>query len=151
MTLMPITPGLPLSPPLERPHLPQSVLSLAAIFALVLSPEDGGGVTIDFLEEVTDVLQGCQPIVGVESELAISPAQRPAPGCLGVAEPRDGKSRPFRAHALAPRRAALDDRQVPGPDVALHADLLADVLRDALLAAAPDPSHVQIRPPLLHH
>ena len=32
-----------------------------------------------------------------------------------------------------------------------HADLVADMLRDTLLAPAPDPHHVQIREPCLRH
>jgi len=96
------------------------------------------------------MLRWRQPIVGVEAEVAISPVQRPAPGRLDVTEPGDGKSCPLRVRVV-PGWPTLDDRQMPGPDLALHADLVADMLRDALLAPAPDPRHVQFRQTCLRH
>ena len=65
-------------------------------------------------------------------------------GGLGVAEPGDGEPCPFRADALAPGRPALDDRQLPGSDVALDADLVAGVRGDALLAPAAHAGYVQL-------
>ena len=52
-----------------------------------------------------------------------------------------------RVHSLlvpcAPGRPALDDRQVPGADVAFHPDLVAGMLRDALPAPAADAGDVE--------
>jgi hypothetical protein len=45
---------------------------------------------------------------------------------------------------LAPGRPALDDRQVPRADVAFHPDLVAGMLRDALLAPAADAGDVEV-------
>ena len=79
------------------------------------------------------------------------PIQRPRLRRLRVAQPCDRKSRPLGAHVLAPRWAALNDRQVPGSDVTLHADLVADVFRDALLAPAPNSCHIEIGKTLRCH
>jgi hypothetical protein len=92
-----------------------------------------------------------QPLVCVEAKVAIPPVQRPAPGRLRVAEPGNGKPCPLRADVLVPRRPALDDRQMPGPDIALHPDLVADMLGNALIAPAPDSRYVQFRQPCLRH
>ena len=43
----------------------------------------------------------------------------------------------------APGRPALDDRQLPGSDVALDADLVSGVRGDALLAPAADAGDVE--------
>ena len=88
---------------------------------------------------------GVELVVAVEAEMAVAPVQRPRPGCLGVAEPGDGEPCPFRSDALAPGRPALDDRQVPGADVAFDADLVPDVRGDALLAPAAHAGYVQFR------
>ena len=86
---------------------------------------------------------GRELVVAVEAEVAVAPVQCPHLGRLRVAEPGDGEPRPFRAGVLAPGRAALDDRQLPGPDVALDADLVPDVLGDTLFAPAADAGDVE--------
>ena len=83
-------------------------------------------------------------VVAVEAEVAVAPVQRPRLGRLRVAEPGDGEPRPFRAGALAPWRPAFDDRQVPGSDVVLDADLVPGVRRDALFAPAAHAGYVQL-------
>jgi len=108
-----------------------------------LSPEDRGGVAVDLRQEVVEVGGWFELVVAVEAEIAVTPVQRPHPGGLRVAEPGDGEPCPFRAGVLAPGRAALDDRQLPGPDVALDVDLVPDVLGDALFAPAADPGDVE--------
>jgi hypothetical protein len=46
---------------------------------------------------------------------------------------------------LTPGRSALDDRQMPGSDVAFDADLLPGVRGDTLLAPAAHAGYVQLR------
>jgi len=91
-----------------------------------------------------------EPVVDVEAEVAVTPVQRPLPGRPGVVQPGDREARPLRAHVSTPGRPALYDRQVPGRDVAFHLDLVADMLRDALLAPASNPGHVQLRESRTH-
>src|SRR6266536_5950155 len=79
----------------------------------------------------------------MKAQVAVAPVQCPGSGGLGIAEPGDGEPRPFAAGALAPGRTALDDRQVPWADVAFHPDLVAGMLRDALLAPAADAGDVE--------
>src|ERR1039457_1927094 len=122
---------------------------LAELGPGALSPEDGGRVAVDLLE-VVDVRRRLNPVVDVEAEVAITPVHGPLPRRLGVPQPGDREPRPLRAHVLTPGWPALHDRQMPGPDIAFHLDLVADMLRDALLAPAPHPGHVQLRQACLH-
>src|SRR2546430_16748700 len=110
-----------------------------------LSPEDRGGVAVDLGQEIVDVRRWLELVVAVEAEIAVAPVQRPRLGRLGVAEPGDGEPCPFRADALAPGRPALDDRQLPGSDVALDADLVPGVCGDTLFAPAARAGYVQLR------
>src|SRR5690242_6790029 len=102
----------------------------------VLSPEDRGGVAVDLGQEIADARGWRELVVAVEAEVAVAPVQRPHVGRLGVAEPGDGEPCPFRAGAFAPGWPAFDDRQVPGSDVVLDADLVPGVRGDALFAPA---------------
>ena len=137
----------------ERAHLPRRACrwSYWSSLAAALSPEDGGWVAVDLLEEVVDVRRRRNPVVDVEAEVAITPVQGPLPCRLGVAQPGDREPRPLRADALTPGRPALHDRQMPGPDVAFHRDLVANMPGDALPAPAPHPGHIQLRQTCLHH
>ena len=105
-----------------------------------LSPEDRSRIVVDLVQQVDDVGRRLELVIAVGAEITVAPVQRP--GGLRVAEPGDGEPCPFRAGVLAPGRAALDDRQLPGPDVALDADLVPDVLGDALFAPAADAGDV---------
>jgi hypothetical protein len=53
--------------------------------------------------------------------VAITPVQRPAPGCLDVPQSGDGQPCPLRAGRRARRWPAFHNRQVPRPNLALHA------------------------------
>ena len=83
--------------------------------------------------------------------MTITPVQGPLPGRLGVAQPGDRELRPLRAHVLTPGWPALHDRQIPGRHIALQLDLAPGMFRDALLAPAPDPRHIQLRQTCLRH
>ena len=91
------------------------------------------------------------PVVEVEAEVTIAPVQGPLLGRLGVAQPGNREPRPLRAHVLTLGWPAFHDRQMPGRHVALHLDLAAGMFRDALLAPAPNPRHIQFRQTCFRH
>src|SRR5690349_6179050 len=102
----------------------------------VASSGAGGWVAVDLGQEIADARGWRELVVAVEAEVAVAPVQRPHVGRLGVAEAGDGEPCPFRAGAFAPGWPASDDRQVPGSDVVLDADLVPGVRGDALFAPA---------------
>jgi hypothetical protein len=94
-----------------------------------LSPEDAGGVTVYFDEEVFDVDARGDEVVEVEAEVSVSPVQRPLVLGFGVAQPSDGESGPVGPEVRPPWRPALQDRCRDGGQVDLVADLIAGALR----------------------
>jgi hypothetical protein len=83
-------------------------------------------------------------VVGVEAEIAVTPVQRPRLRGLGVAQPSDRDARPLWAEVGAPRRAALDDRQVAFRDLTLDADLMPGRFGNTVRAPALRPGDVQL-------
>jgi hypothetical protein len=88
--------------PIQRPDLPQSARDRSQ-----LPPEDGRRVAVHFSEEPTDIPRRFDPLVKMESKVAIPPVQGPLlPGFREV-KPGDWEPSPFRTDVRSPRRVAL--------------------------------------------
>src|SRR5258708_15350255 len=72
-------------------------------------------------------------------------------GLPGVPGPGDGAPGPLRAGVLAPGRPVFSDRQMPGPEIAPGTDLVADTIRDTLVAPAPRSRRLQFRSCRIRH
>lgn len=107
------------------------------------APEDRCRVPGDLGEHGVDVRRRGEPVVLVEAQVAVAPVQRPRPGRRRVAQPDDGRGGPVGPGVVAPRCAALDDRQVSGCDLAFDTDLVQRMLGHALGAPSPDPRDVE--------
>lgn len=110
------------------------------------APEDAGWVAIDLGQQVVD-MWGWQPVVDVEPEVAVAPVQRPGLRCLRVPQAGDGEAGPVRPRVVLPGRAAFDDGEVPGRELAFNADLVSGASGDARSAPALNPRDVQVRKP----
>lgn len=109
------------------------------------APEDSGRVPVHLAKKFLDTLRRRDAVVEMEAEVTIAPVQRPHLVLDGVKQTGNRETGSLRPKILAPRCAALNDRQVSGSDLALNADLVAGVLWHSLVTPAVHPYDVEVR------
>jgi len=126
----------------EHPDLPQSARDRSQ-----LPPEDGRRIAVHFSEEPTDIPRRFDPLVEMESKVAIPPVQGPLLPSFREVKPGDWEPSPFRTDVRSPRRVALKDCEMAIGCIALDPELVCQVIRDSVPTPLLDASDIATRKP----